>query len=100
MRMWDSKLKQADVAKSIGLDTSSFSKRLRGERKWALIELVNLATVLRTTVAYFVGETEDPRPVGPDGDFIDVDPGRIELPTSCLQTRNLAEVIPLRRAAA
>ena len=100
MRMWDSKLTHEAVARSIGLDTSSFSKRLRGERKWALIELVNVATVLRTTSSYLLGETEDPRPVGPNGELIDVDPRRIELLTSCLQTRELAPVIPIRGSVA
>lgn len=58
MRMWDSKLTHEAVARSIGLDTSSFSKRLRGERKWALIELVNVATVLRTTSSYLLGHLQ------------------------------------------
>lgn len=100
MRIWDSKLTQTAVAEAIGVPANTFGRKIRGERKWALIELMNLATVLQTTVSYLVGETEDPRPVGPNGDLIDVDPGRIELPTSCLQTRHLAEVIPIRSGVA
>lgn len=99
-RIWDAKLTQEAVARSIGVDAGTFGRKLRGERKWALIELVNLATVLRTTSSYLLGETEDPRPVGPNGELIDVDPRRIELLTSCLQTRELAPVIPIRGSVA
>ena len=94
-RIWEAHLTQDAVARSIGVDPGTFGRKLRGERKWALIELVNLATVLRTTSSFLLGETDDPRPVGPDGDHETVDPGRIELPTSCLQTERFAEVIPL-----
>ena len=100
MLMWKHKLTSAKVSKAIGIDSGSFGRKLRGERKWALIELLNLAKVLQTSVAYLVGEMEDPRPIGPDGGFIEVDPRRIELLTSCLQTRELAPVIPIRGSVA
>lgn len=66
MLMWDEKRKQRDVAQAMGIGSDSLGRKLKGERGWAIAELVTLANVLDTTVAYLVGESENPHPNGPD----------------------------------
>lgn len=99
--MFRAKIKQTKLAPKLGLTQGALSKKLHGERPWTLDEASYLADVFGVSLDYLFGKSEDPRPVGPNGDRVEmVDPGRIELPTSCLQTRHLAEVIPIRSGVA
>lgn len=66
MLMWDAKRKQGEVARQMGIGSDSLGRKLKGERGWAIAELVALAEVLDTSVAYLVGEAEIPHP-NPDG---------------------------------
>lgn len=70
MMMWDRRMKQTDVARLIGVQQSGFSKKLRGDRGWSVSDLVTMARVLSTSVAYLVGETQNPHPVEPSGDAL------------------------------
>lgn len=54
-----------DAATALTVDSTGLSKKLKGERGWALEEVVSLAEVLNTTVAYLVGETDEPNRPGP-----------------------------------
>lgn len=99
--MWRAQVTQTALAPILGLGQTGLSQKLRGKRAFAHNEILYISDIFGVSLDYLYGKTEDPRPVGPNGERLDVvDPGRIELPTSCLQTRHLAEVIPLRRAAA
>lgn len=51
----------------MGVEPTGFGKKLKGQNGWAVQELVNLAAALDTTVAYLVGETENPHPGKPGG---------------------------------
>lgn len=68
MLMWDAKRTQASVAAQMGIGSDSLGRKLKGERGWALAEIASLASALNTSIAYLAGETENPRPGGPDGD--------------------------------
>jgi hypothetical protein len=60
MLMWDYKLSTKSVAASMGIGGDSLGRKLKGERGWAIAEIVSLAAVLDTSVAYLVGEVSDP----------------------------------------
>lgn len=64
MLMWDAKRKQIDVARAMGITSDGLGRKLKGERGWAVAELVQLADVLGTSVGYLVGE-ETPEPSNP-----------------------------------
>ena len=66
MLMWDGKRKQREVAAIMGITADGLGRKLKGERGWAIAELVTLADVLSTSVAYLVGEAENPHQ-GPGG---------------------------------
>ncbi len=63
--MWDQKMTQTAFGERIGMDQSLVAKRLRGKVGWGVQNLVDAAKILNTTVAYLVGETEDPTPPRP-----------------------------------
>lgn len=65
--MWDRKMTQTTIATALGVQQPALSKKLRGERGWGIDELVTVASELSTTVAYLVGETDEPQPVGSGG---------------------------------
>ncbi|WP_353615667.1 helix-turn-helix transcriptional regulator [Leifsonia sp. ALI-44-B] len=58
--MWDQKITQTALGNMIGMEQSSVGKRLRGERGWSIANLLATARALNTTVAYLVGEVDDP----------------------------------------
>lgn len=60
MLMWDRRVTQTALGRTIGMDQSSMSKRLRGDRGWSLDDLRAVATALDTTIGYLVGETPAP----------------------------------------
>lgn len=79
MLMWDAKRKQGEVAAQMGMSSGSLGLKLKGERGWALAEIITLASVLGTTVAYLVGEDDAPHasPEGEEMFVTDVYPGRL-----------------------
>lgn len=58
--MWDRQITQTAIGLRVGMDSSSVAKRLRGKLGWNAGQLVSFAAALDTTVAYLVGETEEP----------------------------------------
>ena len=91
MLIWDAKRTQGSVAAEMGIGSDSLGRKLKGERGWALAEIVDLAATLETTVAYLAGETEDPRPENPNGGRT-VGSGSLDLPTSSVKSRHLVLV--------
>lgn len=89
--MWDRSITQTAFANVIGMDQSSVAKRLRGKLGWSASHVKQAADVLRTSVAYLYGETDDSNPVGPGG---------LEPPTSTVEYGRLAKVTPIRSAVA
>lgn len=63
--MWDQHISQTALAPQLGMDQSTLGKRLRGTVGWPGPLLVKVAKVLGTTVAYLVGESDDPVPPTP-----------------------------------
>ncbi len=90
MLMWDNRIKQAELAAAMGIGSDSLGRKLKGERGWALAEIIDVARALDTTVAYLAGETENPHPDGPDGGS-DGPPARIELATYSLRVNRSAD---------
>ena len=56
--MWDRKITQTAMAERLGLQQSALSKKLRGERRWFVSDLITVADVLDVTVGQLVGETQ------------------------------------------
>jgi transcriptional regulator with XRE-family HTH domain/phage repressor protein C with HTH and peptisase S24 domain len=54
------RLKQKEIAEKIGVSIQTIGRWERNERRPDAEELQNLATALDTTVAYLMGETDDP----------------------------------------
>lgn len=95
--MWRAGITQTALAPILGLGQTGLSHKLRGKRAFAHDEILYISDIFGVSLDYLYGKTNDPRPVGPNGDRLEVvDPGRIELPTSCLQTGWLAPVTPIR----
>ena len=59
MLIWSAGRKQGDVASAIGMSSGSLGLKLKGQRGWALAEIIAIANELNTTVAYLVGEADD-----------------------------------------
>lgn len=58
--MWDRHLTQTAFGHMIGQSQSNLAKKLRGTRGWSLDDLKAAAKALDTTMAYLVGESEEP----------------------------------------
>ena len=65
--MWGQKITQTALAPAFGITQSALAKKLRGKNGWSLADLSILAEKLETTIAYLVGETDDPNRPGPRG---------------------------------
>lgn len=65
--MWDRHITQTAVGARVGMDSSAIAKRLRGKLGWNAAQLKAFAAALDTSVAYLVGETENPHPGNPSG---------------------------------
>jgi hypothetical protein len=65
MLIWSTRQKQGEVAAAIGMSPGSLGLKLKGQRGWALAEIKAIADALDTTVAYLVGETDEPARPGP-----------------------------------
>ncbi len=58
--MWEQRVKNKDVAELLGLDPTAIGKKLRAEQKFSIEQLRVVARRLDTTIAYLVGEAENP----------------------------------------
>lgn len=65
--MWEQRIKNKDLATLLALESTGVGKKLRAEAKFSIEQLVAVARALNTSVAYLVGETENPHPVTPGG---------------------------------
>ncbi len=63
--MWDRQITQKELAPRIGMAQNTLSSKVRGKRGWSLDELLTIAAELRISVAWLVGESNDPTPGGP-----------------------------------
>lgn len=94
MLIWGSNQTQGKVAKAIGMSSDSLGRKLKGERGWAIAEVIAIAEVLHTSVGYLVGETEDPHPHH-TGEGQTEPPIGLEPITCALQGGTFATVTPL-----
>ncbi|PQZ60739.1 MULTISPECIES: helix-turn-helix domain-containing protein [unclassified Microbacterium] len=65
--MWEQRVKNKDLAELLGIEATGVGKKLRAEQRFSIEQLVMVAARLNTTVAYLVGESSAPHPVGPAG---------------------------------
>ncbi|MGF0118956.1 MULTISPECIES: helix-turn-helix domain-containing protein [unclassified Pseudoclavibacter] len=66
--LWRRKMRQSDLSDAIGVARPNISSKLRGNRRWYLFEIVGIAEALGTSVAYLIGETDDDKPLRPEGE--------------------------------
>lgn len=69
MLIWGAGRTQGEVAAAIGMSSGSLGLKLKGQRGWALAEIIAIASELNTSVGYLVGET--PEPPSTDGSAVD-----------------------------
>jgi transcriptional regulator with XRE-family HTH domain len=67
MLMWDRQLTQAALGERVGIEQSGLAKKLRGQRGWALAEIVAVADALDVTIASLFGEEPEPTRPRPTG---------------------------------
>lgn len=84
--MWDQHLTNRAMAVRLGLDESTFSRKLRGGRKWSLDELLEVAAILDVTPE----ELLPPR---------ETDGGGAETSNGVTGRYSTENVVPLRSAA-
>jgi transcriptional regulator with XRE-family HTH domain len=60
--MWQRRISQISLGRTIGIDQGGVGRRLRGERGWTTAELRAVARELKVSVAFLFGETDDPTP--------------------------------------
>ena len=59
--MFRHRINKGHLAEALHIDRSGLSRRLHGTSSWTLVEVVRLAEILGTSVAYLIGETADDR---------------------------------------
>ena len=96
MLMWRGGRSQAAVSAALGMAKSQLSRKLKGERPWYAREIVEVARVLGTSVAYLIGETDDPSAPPPG-----LEPGTVRFTASAGQRTHMARLIrfPVRVGA-
>lgn len=62
-RLFRAKLTKKALAEGLHLGTTATSRKLNGHASWTLEELVKLAELLDTSVAYLTGEVDDDAPL-------------------------------------
>lgn len=93
--MWQRRVTQTALAKSLGVDQSTISKKLRGERPWFAAEVATAARTLGVTVADLYGEpTGTLPPAGPLAQPVELRTFNPEWPVSD-PLDELAELIDL-----
>lgn len=88
MLMWENKLTQSALSKKLSVGQSTFSKKVRGELGWSLSDIETVAAALGTTIAYLVGESDDPN-----------DPKSPRLESNQRPRDYMGVVSPLKRSA-
>ncbi len=58
--LWQAGMSRAQLGAALDMQGPAISHKMHGKRRWYLEEVVRLAEVLDTTVAYLTGETDDP----------------------------------------
>jgi transcriptional regulator with XRE-family HTH domain len=66
--MWQQRVKNKDLAAALDIDSSAIGKKLKAEQKFSLEQLAIVAAVLHTTIAFLVGEVDDPQIPGGDSE--------------------------------
>jgi transcriptional regulator with XRE-family HTH domain len=56
------RMKQQELAEIVGFSVQTISRYENGEREPVASDLQKLASILRTSTAYLLGETDDPSP--------------------------------------
>ena len=56
--LWERKQTQTAVAKYLHIDQSTLSKKIKGDVGWSISDLMGIARIFETTVAYLIGETD------------------------------------------
>ena len=69
--IWEQKLNLKVLADRCDMHNTTLSQKLHGRRRWYLTEVARMAEVLDTTVAYLIGEDDDPKPGPPNSDAIE-----------------------------
>jgi transcriptional regulator with XRE-family HTH domain len=64
--MWRNRVPQTGFADVLGISQQSLGRKLRGESAWSAGELRRAGVVLRVSIGWFFGETEE-EPVRPKG---------------------------------
>ncbi|HEU5223022.1 MAG TPA: helix-turn-helix transcriptional regulator [Candidatus Lumbricidophila sp.] len=62
----------AELARLTDMNRPTLSQKFNGLRKWQIDDLRQIAVVLNTTIAYLLGDTEDPNPASADDETISV----------------------------
>lgn len=87
--IWRAGRTQGSVAEALGIEATAFGKKLKGKNGWALQEVLDLAAELDTSVAYLLGETEEPSGPGTPVDSPSAPSGQATLAQSAERfTRN------------
>jgi len=61
MFMWQQKVSQVAMGQLLGVNQAGVARRLRGQTSWSVGELITIAGRFETSVAYLIGETDDPK---------------------------------------
>lgn len=62
------KMSARQMAPTMGISGSVLARKLRGAVAWSAADVMTAARHLDVSAAFLMGETDDPRPAGPDGD--------------------------------
>ncbi|PPF41712.1 hypothetical protein C5B85_18680, partial [Pseudoclavibacter sp. AY1F1] len=57
------RMNQGHIARALDTTQSNISAKIRGRRRWYYDEVVQVARVLETSVAYLTGEVDDDAPL-------------------------------------
>lgn len=58
--LWDRKMNLKELAQRAGMNNTALSQKLHGHRRWYLGEVARIAEVLSTSVAFLIGEADEP----------------------------------------
>lgn len=89
MLMWDQQLTQAALGARVGIEQSGLAKKLRGQRGWALSEIVAVADVLDVSIASLFGEGPE-APLDPNRGAEDY---RVDAPVVSLSSYRTARAV-------
>lgn len=107
--MNDRRIDQPSLARQMGIDQSTLSLKLSGKRKWTVSELLAVSKTLNASIDWLTVRHDAP-PAGGGSNLHGVTPIRprtlglvgpegFEPPTSTVESRDLAPVLPFKRKA-